>query len=378
VIVDEMDLVSQLKDVPPLRPEAYERARTTLGAAMAQSGAVRVPDMVAASAATPVRRERFSWTRNLRVGVLGKVGIGAIGAVAAAVAVVSVASSGPHSAAPAKSAAGSAAQSPAVASKLVSLADDINASGGSVSGDASLVISTQTTPSGKPYVNYSLYTDSGKLYGSDTKRNLSAAVAHHQNLPDPVGVLDVAAARYAATGDLVKAREQMVNATPNDLGLGLSPAAAQDAWDKGQAQARQIMREKGIKNPPVLPRPTGKALQDAINNDLLFNSVNALSYGAANPEVRAGVLRLISTIPDVTVADSTTGGQPTLTLTTGPALNNGDGQEVITINADTGMPISNVWKLFPGQKASSKTIPPSVETFQSSRVTVADVDGGKF
>jgi hypothetical protein len=375
--MDEMDLVGQLKDVPPLRPEAYQRARTMLGAAMVESGAVRGPDTAAAPAAIPVWKERFSRVRNLRVGILGKVGMGAIGAVAAAVAVVSVVSSAPHSAAPAGPAA--AAQPPAAGSRLVSLAADINATGGSVPGDASLVISTQSTPSGKPYVLYSLYTDGGDLYGTDTEKALSTAVAHHDKLPDPVGVRDVAAARYAATGDLAKAREQMVNATPNDLGLGLSPAAAQEAWDKGQAEARRILQEKkGIKNPPVLPRPTGKALQDAINNDLLFNSVNALSYGAANADVRAGVLRLISTIADVTVSDSTAGGQPTLIITTGPALNNGDGQEVITVDANTGMPISLQWKLFPGQKASSETIPPSTETFRSSRVTVADVKAGKF
>ena len=37
MMVDEMDLVGQLKAAAPLRPEAYERARATLGAAMVQA-----------------------------------------------------------------------------------------------------------------------------------------------------------------------------------------------------------------------------------------------------------------------------------------------------------------------------------------------------
>ena len=38
MIVDEMELVSRLKDVEPLRPEAFEQARTVLRAAMAVDG----------------------------------------------------------------------------------------------------------------------------------------------------------------------------------------------------------------------------------------------------------------------------------------------------------------------------------------------------
>jgi hypothetical protein len=44
-----------------------------------------------------------------------------------------------------------------------------------------------------------------------------------------------------------------------------------------------------------------------------------MSWGRGDPEIREGVLRLLSTIPQVTVANSTTGGQPTLTITAGLA-----------------------------------------------------------
>ena len=110
--VDEMDLVRQVKDDTPLRAEAYERAWTTLRAAMAESGPVPVPEMITA----PVRRRRFPLAGSRRgIGTLGKVGIGTgIGVAAAAVAVVLVATSTPRSAAPGSATpAGSAAQAPA-------------------------------------------------------------------------------------------------------------------------------------------------------------------------------------------------------------------------------------------------------------------------
>ena len=78
----------------------------------------------------------------------------------------------------------------------------------------------------------------------------------------------------------------------------------------------------------------------------------------------------MSTIPEVTVADSKTGGQATLTITAGPAVFGGDGEQVLTIKARTGMPISSV--------VTGRGMPTSVETFRVSRVTLADIKAGKF
>jgi hypothetical protein len=358
--MDEMDLVKQLKDVSPLRPEAYERARATLGTAMAQSTTVPKPELVVRT--NPKPRKRFPWAR---------VGIGTVGAVAAAVAVVSITPGLQPPPAPIEP----TTQSPVVDSRLVTLAAAVKASGASLPGDASLVIRTQTTPDKTPYVTYNLYTDSGEVYVTDTGSQLSGAIARKDNLAEATDTRVMAAARQAASGDLDKAREQMVNATPNRWGLGLSPAEAQKAWDEAQIERRLILLEKGVANPSLLPRPTGKALQDGINNSLWTNTLHALAVGAANPEVRAGVLRLISTIADVTVEKSTTDGQPTLILTAGPALFEGDGEHILTINADTGLPIRSEIKPAPGQK---DPLPPSIETYKSSRVTVADIVAGKF
>ena len=65
-------------------------------------------------------------------------------------------------------------------------------------------------------VGYGLYTDSGDMYSGDDKQTLVAAVAHHANLADSSNARELAAARYAAAGDLATARVRMVDALDND------------------------------------------------------------------------------------------------------------------------------------------------------------------
>jgi len=262
----------------------------------------------------------------------------------------------------------------AVNSKLVSLAAFVKASSSNLPGNTSLVIQTQTLNGIPPEVTYNLYTDSGAYYGANNKKNLTAAVDRHENLAG--SWLDarqvVRAARYAATGDLTSARERMLNATPEQFQRLLrdSPAARKKLWEKEMAKARAIFRAKGVKKLPAVP--SVETLQNDINYEIWYNSVNALTYGAGNPQVREGVLRLLSTIPEVTVANSTTGGQPTLTLTAAPALmGGGNPAQVVTISARTGMPISLVDGT-PGQKLYSS------DTFKVSRVTLAGVRAGRF
>jgi hypothetical protein len=379
VIVDEMDLVSQLKDAAPLRPEAYERARTTLRAAMAEPEPARVPEMVPVPPAAPLRGRGLSRPSNRRRGALGargKVGIGAgIGAVAAGVAVALAATSAPQPAAPAR-AASAARKAPAVGSSLVSLAAFIMAGDGSLPGDASLIIRHQPTPAGPMEITYNLYTDSGAYYVVDAageggryaaaaRKALTAAVAGHANLAyGSGGIREVAAARYAATGDLAAAREQMNNAMRNNDYYD-SLAQRKAIWARGAAARAKIEREKGIRVP--LTMPTGKRLQEDIDSTIWGNSFDALSQGAGSPQVRAGVLRLLSTVPEVTVANSRTDGKPTLTLTA--VFGVGD-SEVLTINARTGMPVSFASRL--------TGVKPVLDTFQVSRVTLAAVEAGRF
>jgi hypothetical protein len=364
VTVDEMDLASRALETEPWRSEEYEQARAVLRGAMAESEPR--PEV------TPLRG-RARDRRRAALGVRGKVGIGAgIGAVAAAVAVF-VAMSAPP-ATPAGSAGSASHQAPTAKSPLVSLAAFVMASSGSLPGDASLIIQHQPTPYGPVEITYNLYSDSGAYYATgargegaryaaQARRALTTAVNHHENLAYG-GAREVAAARFAATGDLAAARKRMTNAIANnDYYLPL--AQRKVIWAKGAKQRAEIEKMKGVKIP--FKMPVGQTLQEDINNTIWNNSFDALSQGAGSPQVRAGVLRLLATVPEVTVAKSTTGGQPTLTLT---AAFFNDGTEVLTINAKTGMPVRYDSRL--------KGIKPVLTTFQVSRVTMADVRAGKF
>jgi hypothetical protein len=312
------------------------------------------PDLAAAD----VARGHRALGQRRRRRLAGMAGTAAVGGVAVVLAVTSVS----QPAAPARP----AAQAPAVHSPLVTLAARISASDGSQPGNASLEI-VQNTIGGKVMqVYYGLYTDKGKLYSGDDKQTLRAAVAHHSNQADGTDVREAAAARYAAGGDLAIARVRMVNATPNDFFLSF--AARKKIWKKGAAKRDAILREKGVKTP--LKMPTGKALQDQISNSVWINSTDALNWAGGDPKIRAGVLRLLSTIPEVTVANSTTDGQPTLTITAGPPVFGGAGNEVLTVNATTGLPLRSV--------STSPGVSAGVETFRVSRVTLASIEAGKF
>ncbi|HXT91643.1 MAG TPA: hypothetical protein VN714_20600 [Trebonia sp.] len=265
--------------------------------------------------------------------------------------------------------AGISQQSSTVSSPLVTLAANITANSHSQSGNASLIIRTQTDGNIPPQVSYNLYTDGGAYYAGGDKRSLRQAVARHEDMADGITATEVKTALYAAAGNLASAREQMATVLPGDQWFFLTGAAQRAAWEKGAAQERVILKEKGIKTP--LKMPTGKALQSIIDNRVWNNSVDALSAGGGNPQVRAGVLRLLSTISAVTVAHSTSGGQPALTLTAGPEVFGGQGEQVLTINAKTGMPIKSV-------EPANGNVPSSTDTFQVSRVTLADIKAGRF
>jgi hypothetical protein len=362
VNVDEMDLARQALDVTPWRPEEYERARAVLRGAMARSAAGQEPP----ASAAPLRGSGFSRARGrgrATLGARGKVGIGAgIAAVAAAAAVVLASTSAP----PPATTTRPTASSPAATSKLISLAAFIKAADRPQPGNASLVIAKQVNGGRLMQVVYALYTDGGRLYLGDDKQSLMAAVAGGANLADGTNAREIAAARYAATGNLATAVKRMVSALPNDYYDSLAERKA--IWAKTAPAREALEKEKGMK--VAIPMPTGKLLQSDIDNTLWTASTIALSWGAGDPQIRVGVLRLLSTIPHVSVADSTTDGQATLTITAGPSLFGGGGDQVLTVNARTGIPISSV--------ESGGGVPTAVQTDQISRVTLADVKAGKF
>lgn len=373
--MDEMELVGRLKEVEPLRDEEFERARMALHAAMVVSDLDLESVPVFGQGQGQARAHRRP--RRPTVITRGKVGVGlGIGVAAAAVAVALVATSTPKpaptaslpTAAPAKAkpSTGSQSASLVVNSQLITVADIIKSTSGPLSGNASLVIRTQAN-SGVPAVNFEVYTDSGAYYWATTRGGLLDAIASHQDRSGGLSVHEVSAALYAANGDLAAARVRMINATPNPFGLGDTPAQKKALAKKIFAQDARL-RHDGIK---VSGPDKGKALQHDYDNYVWNNSMDALTEGGGNPQVRIGVLRLLSTLPEVTVKSSTTGGQRTLTLTAGTALFGGLTDQVVTINAKTGIPLSSASGI-PGRQ------PSSTSTFQVSRLTLADIEAGKF
>jgi hypothetical protein len=314
------------------------------------------PDLAAADVARGHRALRQRRRRRLA---------GAAGTAAAATAaVVLLATPAPRSAAPAAAGVAGGAHpantgaptSPADAKPpLVKLAAYLAAEP-RPAGDATLVERETGTPTQAGVTVWDLYTDDGRYFFSRTEAGLPAQVKENDNQGDGQFGREVAAAAYAATGDL-------------------DTAALKMAW------------------PYATPAPAGFAAQvktipagGTFDNAVWENCEDALVAGSGSPQVRAGVLRLVSALPDITVTDGTAAdGQPTLTLTAGAAelghsttgraakFDPDSGpvyHEAITINADTGIPLGIA--VSPAGKVIS-TI-----TYTVSRVSLAGIAAGKF
>jgi hypothetical protein len=344
--MDEMDLMKNMRDVPSPSPEAYDRARTALNTAMAEP------------VDTVVRPKRWmSWT---------KVGVAAVSAAAVATAVVMGTTGGNVPVGPADAAPPVVVESP-----LVKLASAVQAAG-TLPGDASLIVNTKLLPDG-PQLSYTVYTDQGQVFVGDSPQNLAATVAKGAAEPDsPFNAKVMAAARLAANGDVEKAKVDMITASGNALGVGLSPAEADKAWAQAMAAIEEKFRQAGKELPA---RPTGEELENRINNHLFTNATQTLTTAASDAEVRAGVLKLLAAMKDVTIGKTDVDGQAALTLTAAPAIQGGNTTYVLTVNADNGLPIRS--EGIPVKDAAEPS-KPWVVNYKTARVTLADVAAGKF
>ncbi len=223
-------------------------------------------------------------------------------------------------------------------------------------GNATLVLRSEPDEGGTPITGADLFTDGGEYYYAPTEAGLPAQVAAGNDRGDGIFAREIAAAIDATTGNLTSAAVEM--------------EAAPD--------------------PSVTAPPQGSAL--AINW-LWENSLSALIAGSGNPNVRAGVMELISLIPEVTVTNTTANGEPAVQITgtfpdTSCASAKADGsageiakacaqpagaglQEQLTIDATTGIPLFFVGGAV-GQPAGAPL------TYQVSRVTLSQVEQGHF
>jgi hypothetical protein len=305
--------------------------------------------------------------------VRGGIGVGAV--AVAAVAAVGVASAVPSTPArpaqaggthpvgrtsavhPAKTGASTSSTGSTDAQRpLVTLAA-VLAGEPAPTGNATLV-ERETGYPGKASINvWDLYADDGRYFFSQTEAGLPAQVKEDNNQGEGMFGREVAAATSAATGDLDTAALKMAwasNTTPVP------------AWLSAQVKN---MSKGGLQ----------------IDNYVWEGCEDALIVGSGNPQVRAGVLRLVSALPGIAVTPGTVDGQSALTLTAGAAEmgytgtglgtpNSASGpayQEAITINADTGIPLG----VAGGPAGGSATV---TVTYVVTRVNLADIAAGKF
>ena len=314
-------------------------------------------------------RHRTPRRRMLAIG--GTAGLG-IAAAAVAVTLIATSTSRPPAASPRPLAGGPAAShsaapaTPAVSSPLVLLADTISASAHKQPGDATLVFRTTTLTDGQAGGGFDLYTDSGPYYWAPAESGLPAQIASHHNLGDGLFTREIAAAEYAVNGDLATARERMAYA-PAPANAGKSPAA--------QMSPKLLKVKAELLGVQAAPGQSLAAAYDKayIDSWVWGDATDALEAGAGNPQVRAGVLRLLSTVSGVVVTHGTLDGQPTLVVgDVTPSLNgHGRSEAVVTLNASTGVPLKYT------DGTVGKT-PDTTTTYQVSRVTVADIAAGKF
>jgi hypothetical protein len=314
-------------------------------------------------------RHRNPRRRMLAIG--GTAGLG-IAAAAVAVTLIATSTSRPPAAPPRPLAGGPTAShsatptTPTVSSPLVLLADTISAGAQKQPGDATLVFRTTTFTNGQGGSGFDLYTDSGPYYWAPAESGLPAQITAHHNLGDGLFTREIAAAEYAVHGDLATARERMANA-PDPANAGKSPAAQLSPMLlKVKAQLLGVQAAPG----QSLAAAYDKAYIDSwVWND----ATDALEAGAGNSQVRAGVLRLLSTVSGVVVTHGTLDGQPTLVVGDVTASFNGHGRSeaVMTLNASTGVPLKYT------DGTVGKT-PDTTTTYRVSRVTVAAIAAGKF
>ncbi len=227
-------------------------------------------------------------------------------------------------------------------SPLVRLAAFVSASPKPV-GDATLVV----RKTGSITV-YDLYGDNGQYFFSRAKSGLPGQVAAKRDRADGLFAREVAAAKLAAKGDVEKAAEDMANApSPSHVITRTS--------EKADPRARAA--KEAATGIPIEGNPSLFA------NWVWENSQDALIAGAGDPQVRAGVLRILATLPDVTVTHGTSGGHETLVLTAGSDELGGGYIERLTIDADSGVPLN-----FLGGSAGGET---ATVHYKVSRVDLA-------
>ena len=339
----DLDWLAALQPAP-LASDA-NAARSARRALMAHATGRRAP-LAAARPTAPVRRapER-RWIRPSRILALTAV------ATTAAIAALAIGGGGDGGHV--------VGVAPAAAAPLVQLSRTVQRSVAQP-GDATLVLRTQQPAGSAPSTGADLYLDNGHYYYSDSLAGLPAAIAAGDTGGDEGWIMRyLAAAVGALHTDVATARSAMAIANLDPA----HPSAPDKAALARKEAARAKLVQEGKADPPLPPATP----EEHANGMIWSNSLQALLAGGSRPDVRAGVLKLLATIPTVTVTPGTWDGHSTLELSD-PLLSDGYTEHLV-IDADSGLPL-HFSGGYPGKA------PSVVVTYTVTRVTAADIAKG--
>ncbi|HEY6891878.1 MAG TPA: hypothetical protein VI300_29020 [Solirubrobacter sp.] len=216
-------------------------------------------------------------------------------------------------------------------------------------GDATLVFRTHHFPEAKGFTGADLYLDDGRYYFGATLAELKAVKAT-DDIGEGVPKREHDAAVAANDLDPQAARKAMIDAT---WAGGHAPTAAEN--QAASARNLKILKLKRPKGP--VPTPASPLTID--NNRIWMGGMDMLISGAGDAKVRAGVMKLFSTIEAVKVTDR--GETLEITDTDFP-----DGyQETLVVDAQTGV----IQKMIGG--VAGKT-PDVTVTYDIKRVDAKD------
>jgi hypothetical protein len=246
-------------------------------------------------------------------------------------------------------------------SPLIHLADNVSASA-APTGDATLIQRTTET-GGQNITVYDLYGDNGTYYFSRDESGMPAQVSGGDNQGAGLFGREVAAAKKGAAGNVQQAAIDMANAPDPNRSPPMMPSNSAPTPTPQEAAAEKLKAK--LTGTPQSPGTL-------FDNWAWEDSQDAMIAGAGDPQVRAGVLQILATLPGVTVTHgSSADGQPTLVLTGGADEVGSGYQEQLTVNAETGMPIGFVGGPPNGSPATQ------VE-YKVARVTLSDVAAGQL
>ena len=332
----------------------------------------RVRAELLAYAADPRGRPRARSSRPLALRLLARrplriaVCATALGAVAFAALLATNGGSGKH---PSGGLGGLVTVQPAAAAPLMRLSVKL-AAAPPPSGDATLVLRRQVYPNSPEIDGADLYADNGNYFYATSLAGLPAVIKAGETVNSGSSdqeVRDIAAAEAALTGPIDAARQQMSVAN-FDPGVKPTMVTPGQALAKMPAQVRQ--RVEAAQRAAAADNVQPEMSQE--NGMIWDNSMDALLAGAGNPQVRAGVLQLLATIPQVTTTQGTLDGQPTLVLTASLlSSDSGTYQEQLSINASTGIPL----QLVGGNVGQAPTV---TVYYTISRVTVSSIEDGSY